>query len=428
MIDDPAHSDLTDNPGRKYDRRPTRSAARQRAPTGRNPGVSFMSDLATLLREKHRRFHGHDPEIVAYAPGRVEILGNHTDYNEGFVLSAAIDSGIAYGLSSSGDAICTLYSADFEESVRCPAADPGRTDKERWSNYSRGVFTFLREKYGFVPRGFLGTQIGDIPIGAGLSSSAALDIASGLAISIFHGIVPENIDLAKIGQKAEHEFAGVRCGLLDQISSLFGEEHALVFTDFRTLVVESVPLPDGFAFMIANTAVKHSLVDSEYNGRRRRCEQAAAYFARELGPQIKALRDVTWSDMEAHRDRLDQAVWKRAAHPVGENERVLSGVEALRRNDAAEFGRLMFASHDSSRFYFENSCPELDSLVDAARLIPGVMGARLSGGGFGGSIVALIKSSQTELISETLSEVYYKAWGHRIEPRLVIPSAGARLL
>jgi len=387
-----------------------------------------MTELATRLREKHRAFHGLDPEIVAYAPGRIEILGNHTDYNEGFVLSAAIDAGIAYGLSSSGDATCTLYSADFEKSVRCPAAEPGRTDKERWSNYSRGVFTFLQEKYGFTPRGFFGTQIGDIPVGAGLSSSAALDIASGLAIAALHGIVPDKIDLARIGQKAEHEFAGVRCGLLDQISSLFGQEHALVFTDFRSLVVDAVSLPNNYAFMIANTAVKHALVDSEYNERRQRCEQAAAYFARELGPRIKALRDVTGADMEAHRGRLDPAVWKRAAHPVGENERVLRGVEALRLGNAAEFGRLMFASHDSSRIYFENSCPELDTLVDAARVIPGVLGARLSGGGFGGSIVALIESNRAAAIGEALAAAYNRAYGHPIEPRIVIPSAGARLI
>ncbi len=387
-----------------------------------------MKDLITRLREKHCAFHGLAPEFVAYAPGRVEILGNHTDYNEGFVLSAAIDAGIAYGLSPSGDATCTLYSADFEESVRCPAAEPGRTDKKRWSNYSRGVFTFLQEKYGFTPRGFLGTQIGDIPVGAGLSSSAALDIASGLAIAAFHGIVPDKIDLARIGQKAEHEFAGVRCGLLDQISSLFGREHALVFTDFRSLTVDAVSLPNDYAFMIANTAVKHALVDTEYNERRRRCEQAVAYFARALGPHIKALRDVTGADMEAHRGRLEEAVWKRAAHPVGENERVLRGVEALRHGDANEFGRLMFASHESSRMDFENSCPELDTLVDAARIIPGILGARLSGGGFGGSIVALIESARASAIGEALSAAYAKAYSHSIAPRIVIPSAGARLL
>ncbi|MCX6559986.1 MAG: galactokinase [Candidatus Aminicenantes bacterium] len=387
-----------------------------------------MNALSERLAAKHRRHHGIDPDFIAYAPGRVEILGNHTDYNEGFVLSAAIDAGIAYGLTPSGTPECRLYSADFEESVRCPADDPGRTDKERWSNYSRGVFAFLRQRYGFSPKGFLGTQIGDIPIGAGLSSSAALEIACGLAVAAFHGLQPDLIDLARIGQKAEHEYAGVKCGLLDQISSLFGRENSLVFTDFRSLEVRTVGLPPGTAFLIANTAVKHALVDSEYNERRQRCEQAAAYFTRVLGPRVKALRDVTWNDLEAHRGPLDPAVWRRAAHPVGENERVLKGVAMLEAGDAAGFGRLMFESHKSSMIYFENSCPELDTLVETARTTPGVLGARLSGGGFGGSVVAFIEAGREEAIGRALAEAYEQAHGHRIEPRLVVPSAGARLV
>jgi len=387
-----------------------------------------MNELLARLREKHHAAFGTDPEIIAYAPGRVEILGNHTDYNEGDVLSAAIDAGIAVGLSPAEGDTCELYAADLEERVRFQAVEPGRTDKERWSNYARGVLTFLSERYRLQPRAFNGTLAGDIPIAAGLSSSAALDIASGLAISALHRIVPEKIELAKIGQKAEHEFAGVNCGLLDQISSLFGQEQALVFTDFRTLEVDAVPLPKGVAFMIADTGVKHTLVDSEYNERRQRCEQAASAFARILGPRVKALRDVTWAEMLQYRDRLDPAVWKRAAHPVGEDERVLAGVTALKQGEAVEFGRLMYASHESSRIYFENSCSELDVLVNAARRIPGIMGARLSGGGFGGSIVALIEKDRAPAIAKALSSAYEDAFGRRIEPRVVVPSAGARLI
>ncbi len=387
-----------------------------------------MNALTERLAEKHRRHYGVEPSHVAYAPGRVEILGNHTDYNEGFVLSAAIDTGIAYGLTASGSPECSLYSADFERTAACPAADPGRSDGEGWSNYSRGVMAFLRERYGFEPKGFLGTQIGDIPIGAGLSSSAALEIACGLAVAAFHGLEPEPLDLARIGQKAEHEYAGVKCGLLDQISSLFGRPQALVFTDFRSLDVQTVALPPETAFLIANTAVKHALVDSEYNERRQRCEQAAAYFARMLGPHIRALRDVTWNDLEAHRGVLDPAIWRRAAHPIGENERVLRGARLLEAGDAAGFGRLMFESHKSSMIYFENSCPELDTLIEAARTIPGVLGARLSGGGFGGSIVALVESGRVRAAGQALAEVYEREYGHTIEPREVVPSAGARLV
>jgi galactokinase len=387
-----------------------------------------MDALISKLRRRHRGHFGIEPVLVAYAPGRVEILGNHTDYNEGFVLSAAIDAGIAVGLNPSGTPDSTLFAADFDESVRFPAGLPGRTDKERWSNYPRGVYALLQEKYGFEPQGFLATLAGDIPMGSGLSSSAALEIASGMAFAAFHGLSPEKLDLARIGQKAEHEYAGVRCGLLDQISSLFGRAHGLVFTDFRSLKVETVPLPPGHAFLIANTAVKHALVDSEYNERRLRCEQAAAYFARVLGPHVKTLRDVSWIDLERHRGALDPAVWNRAAHPIGEDERVLKGVDLLRIGDAAGFGRLMFESHRSSQIYFQNSCPELDTLVDAARSTPGVLGARLSGGGFGGSIVALVEEARAGSVGRALAAAYENAHGHVIEPRLVVPSDGARLV
>ncbi len=387
-----------------------------------------MDALILKLRRRHRERFGLEPVFVSYAPGRVEILGNHTDYNEGFVLSAAIDAGIALGLNPSGTPESILFAADFDESVRFPADQPGRTDKERWSNYVRGVYSLMRIQYRFEPAGFLATQIGDIPIGSGLSSSAALDIAAGLAFAAFYGLAPDKLDLARIGQRAEHEYAGVNCGLLDQISSLFGRAHSLVFTDFRSLQVETVPLPPGCAFLIANTAVKHALVDSEYNERRRRCEQAAAYFTRVLGPQVKTLRDVSWADLERHRGALDPAIWNRAAHPIGEDERVLKGVELLKKGDAAAFGRLMFESHKSSQIYFQNSCPELDTLVDAARSTPGVLGARLSGGGFGGSIVALIDEARAESVARALAAAYENAHGHVIEPRLVVPSAGAHLI
>lgn len=387
-----------------------------------------MDELIARLQASHREACGRLPEIVAYAPGRIEILGNHTDYNEGYVLSAAIDAGLAVGLTPAEGDTCTLYAADLGESVRFQAIAPGRTDKERWSNYPRGVLTFLGKRYNLRPRAFCGTLAGDIPIAAGLSSSAALEISSGLAFTTLHRLEPEKIELAKIAQKAEHDFAGVQCGLLDQISSLFGRRQALVFTDFRSLDVVNVALPRETAFMIADTGVKHTLVDSEYNERRRRCEQAAAAFARILGPRVKSLRDVTWSDMLQYRDRLNPAVWKRAAHPVGENERVLAGVAALKRGDTDEFGRLMYASHESSRYYFENSRPELDALVDAARGISGVMGARLTGGGFGGSIVALIEKDRSPDIAASLTAAAAEAFGRRVEPRVVVPSDGARLI
>lgn len=378
---------------------------------------------ARAFRERYGRVH----TVAAYAPGRVEVLGNHTDYNEGFVLSAAINFGTFFLAAPADGPACRLTAADIDKTVAIDLADLKPDPAAPWANYVIGIAAGLADRANFA-RGFDALFLGNVPLGAGLSSSAALEISTGLALAALAGIRVGNLDLARIGQRAEHDFAGVQCGLLDQMSSLYGRAAHLVMTDFRTLATATVPIGAHACFLMCNTAVKHALVDGEYNRRRAACERAAAHFATVLDHPVAALRDVTWTEWERHRTGLDDVAARRAAHPIGENDRVTRGRTLLETADLETFGELMFASHRSSRDYFENSCRELDFLVDAARRIPGVLGARLSGGGFGGSAVVLLHPRDAEVAARALATAYRREFGHPCETSILIPSEGAALL
>jgi galactokinase len=379
------------------------------------------------LLQKYRRQYGRDPAVTAYAPGRVEVLGNHTDYNEGFVLSAAISFGTFFACAPRTDAACRLTAGDLMQEVSFPAGSPEASREHGWSNYVKGVLAGLGARSP-LPHGFDGMFLGNVPLGSGLSSSAALEMCSGLALAKLYGIPVDPISLARIGQAAEHHYAGVKCGLLDQISSLFGKTGTLVETDFRSLAVNNVPLGRDACLLMCNTHARHALVDGEYNQRRAACEAAAAYFATVLPHPVRALRDVSTQEWEAHRAGLPEVVARRAAHPIGENERVRKGARLLARNDLAGFGRLMYESHESSRTLFENSCPELDFIVQAAQGLPGVLGARLSGGGFGGSAVALVQPREAAGIGAALTAAYQRAFGSPCDTCVMVPSDGARLV
>jgi galactokinase len=364
---------------------------------------------------------------AAYAPGRVEILGNHTDYNDGFVLSAAINFGTWFLATPSEDTTCRLTALDVQEETTFDLSSPAPSKTHPWANFVKGVFAKLGE-HGRIDSGFLGLFYGNVPLGAGLSSSAALEMAAGKALGSLYGIRTDDLTLARIGQAAEHEFVGAKCGLLDQMSSLGGRKNQLILTDFRTLTLDYVPTGDDAAFLMCDTHVKHSLVDSKYNERRARCEEAASRFASCLPHPVSALRDVDWSEWERHSPDMDPDTARRAAHVIGENTRVLKGKELLDRGDLEAFGALMFESHESSRTNFENSCPELDLLVDTARQIPGALGARLSGGGFGGSVVVLIHPRDAEVVAAALRTAYGKEFGQPCDTCVIIPSDGARVL
>ena len=397
--------------------------------------------LIETIKQAHARRFGVPPAVMAYAPGRVEILGNHTDYNEGFVLSAAIDLGVGLALSSARGTACTVQALDIPEEICFDLPVTAPVKQPLWVNYVRGVVNKLGA-LGRIEPGFQATFAGDIPMGAGLSSSAALEIAAALALSRLYGITVAPLELAKIGQAAENDFAGAHCGLLDQISSLFGQDHAMVFSDFRTLAVKTVPLAADICFLLADTLVKHSLpgsadqtralhpgeVASVYNERRAQCEQATAFFASVLNHPVKALRDVSLDEYNAFAERLNPVTARRAAHVIEENARVLEANRFLHAGDVRAFGELMFQSHHSSQMNFENSCPELDFIVAQARMLPQVLGARLSGAGFGGSVVLMICPRDADAVGQNLASAYGHKFGHTCTTRVIRPAAGARVL
>ena len=374
---------------------------------------------------------GAKPEVVSYAPGRIEVLGNHTDYNEGYVFSAAIDKGTFFAVSPAADDKVTLVALDMDETYETTLGAVAKVEAgATWANYPLGTFNWLMEgSPAKAWKGFKAVFGGNIPLGAGLSSSAALEMATALALQKVYGTAFGNTELAKIGQKAEHTFAGCPCGLLDQASSMYGKAGALVKSDFRHNTFESVKLGDSVAFMMVKSNAKHALVDGAYASRRQACEDAAKYFAGILrGKKVTHLRDVTMAEWVLYRGGLSESTAKRAVHPIGEDERVLQGAALLEKGDLAAFGALMYDSHESSRSWFENSCEELDAIVDAAKAIPEVYGARLSGGGFGGSCCLLVDPAAADKIAAQISREYKAKFGDEPVCSLIMPSDGAHLV
>ncbi len=306
----------------------------------------------------------------------------------------------------------------------CRCRSPGRAGRAQgdaaWVNYPLGVLhEFFPVENGSLPGGLRFEFTSDLPAGAGLSSSAAIEVATCLALEKHFDRPLAPLDRAKLCRRAENTFVGVPSGLLDQATSVFGQRGHAVLIDFRAETVETVPFPAGLGLLVFHTGIAHRLTGGEYRERRERCLAAA----QALG--VPALRDVSMADLEAAREKLDETTWHRAAHVVGENARVRLGCEALRRGDGAAFGALMFQSHESSRVHFENSTPELDALVAAARELPGVLGSRLTGGGFGGATVSLVESARSAAIATRLAEEYTRRTGHRGRAFLCEISDGA---
>lgn len=368
---------------------------------------------------------GTPPEITAYAPGRIEILGNHTDYNQGLVLACAIDRGICFAAGSRTDTVGRLAAMDLDSQTRCDVRDLRPSQDGAWANYVLGVLAHLNPPQPF---GFNALFGGDIPRGAGLSSSAALEMSAGLAFCGLYGLPVAPLDLARAGQAAEHRFVGVRCGLLDQTTVLFARRDRLVLADFRALSFCAMAFRKDARFVMCRTHVRHALVDSAYNARRQGCERAARFFAAHLGRPVSALRDVSPAEWKRLAQAMDPDAARCSAHVIGENDRVSRGVKHLAQSDTDAFGRLMFESHDSSRTNFENSCPELDFLVDAARRTPGVQGARLSGGGFGGSAVVLAPADRAADVGDSLAQAYAHRYGRPCETLVVRPADGAAVV
>lgn len=366
---------------------------------------------------------GTAPEILTRAPGRIEFIGNHTDYNGGTVLGAAIDRAVWVALAPRAGRTRRFASGQKPGVASLDVDDfARRSGDDSWVNYPLGVLQSLRQRGHAIPAGFDYLALSDLPLGAGLSSSAAIEMASALAFTRAAGLDPAREELVRAAKDAENTFVGVPCGILDQGVSGFGRKDHLVFIDCRGPRFSTVPLPAGAHFWIFNTHTKHALVDGLYAARHRECMEAA----RALGVTllVEAPRDA----LSRHADRLSPVAAKRARHIIEEIARVDAAVEALRRGDLAAVGRLLTASHRSSQTLFENSTTELDFLVDRVVGEPGVFGARLTGGGFGGAVMAMTSDQFTPGQAKQVAADYERRFGAAPDILHLLTADGAEIL
>lgn len=378
------------------------------------------------MRGLYERCCGSRPAAVARAPGRVELLGNHTDYNEGYVLSAAIDRAlwVAAGRSRTHD--IELCSAELGRAVVSAEAE-APLPAELWARYPVGIYRTMKQAGVAVAPVCLAIA-SDVPVGVGLSSSGALTVACALALSALFDGPTEALTLARLCQEAEQELVGTQCGLLDPLTCLRGETGQLLLFDFRCLEHRTVAFPSARARLaITISDQSRRLADGAYNDCRADCAAAAAVLA-QLHPHAQSLRDVSRAQLEAAERSLDPVRFRRARHVIGENERVLAAAHLLGSGDLAGCGRLLDASHESSRFDFGNSSPELDTLVEIARGLDGVYGSRLTGGGFGGAIVTLLDPAQASIFAQAMAREYLHETGRRATVFCTVPAAGARLV
>lgn len=362
------------------------------------------TDSRQRAEELFRGSFGEEPTIVARAPARVEILGNHTDYNAGRVLSMAINRCVYVAAGACPAKTTEIVSSSFPRPVRIEAGGRPAGD-DRWANYVWGMHEMFRGE-GYPVRPFRAVVHGTIPAGAGVSSSAALEVAAGLALSALGRFSVEPDKLALLAQQAEHRFCGTKCGLLDQFSTLFGKAGHALLIDFNTLTHRPIPVSDrDTVFAVCPSGAAHTLADSAYNDRRQECEEAVRILTGQ-DPRIRSLSDISMEQLSASETALGPLLHRRAAHIVGENARVDRGVELLARGDMTGFGNLMYDSHRSSRENYENSCDELDRLVEIAREVEGVCGARLTGGGFGGATLTLLHRRAMRAFEGAVKENY----------------------
>jgi galactokinase len=356
----------------------------------------------------------------------VNLIGEHTDYNDGYVFPIAIDRSVLVAASARSDRTVRLQALDFGVQVTFSLDDIVRDERQQWSNYQRGVAAVLEER-GFTLPGLDVVFTSDIPIGAGLSSSAALEVSTAVTWQTVAGFELSRPDLALLCQRAENTFVGVNCGIMDQFISALGQQGAALFIDCRSLEHRPVSLPEGTVVVIMDTAKQRGLTDSAYNTRRAECEDGVRLLRAHL-PGIEALRDVTVPELERYADELPVVVRKRCEHVVGENQRVLDSIAALSRGDAVAFGEMMDASHRSLRDDYEVSCAELDAMVEAAWAAPGCVGARMTGAGFGGCAVALVEEAQAETFRDQVAASYQQAVDLQPSLYLCTAEAGAEVL
>lgn len=383
--------------------------------------------MKTQATELYTATYGERPTQLAFAPGRIEFIGNHTDYNGGLVMGAAVAEGITVAASKRADRelhlICEqgqLVQAELDK------LEPMKGEAS-WTNYPVGVTKALLESGMPMHSGYNLAVVSDLPIGAGMSSSAAIELATAYALAALYGYDADQAEFARIGRKAENEFVGMPCGILDQGVSAFGQADHLVRIDCETEAFSTIPMPEGTNFWIFNSNKKHALVDSAYAERFKECHDALAQL-QPLYPEAKTLSGISSEQLEAARNDMDELLYRRAAHIVGENARVRAVEVALEAGDLLTVGTALKASHESSRVNFENSIPELDFLVQSLSQDSNVYGARLTGGGFGGAVMAFTSAKFGLNHARTVSQAYCEHFGFQATILHTRAGSGACLL
>lgn len=378
------------------------------------------------LTELKREFLQHYRTVpqIFRAPGRVNLIGEHTDYNDGFVVPVAIQFYAYVAIAPTMEPRIRIHSRNFDESAEFSLAENSVGSRHHWSDYVRGVAGVIRGQG--IPFGGADMMIAsEVPVGSGLGSSAAIEVASALALLSVGGGKMAPIEIAKACQKAEHEYVGSMCGIMDQFIACFGQAGRAVMLDCRNLVYEFLPTDEGVRIVICNTGVKHEHASNGYNRRRADCYAGVSAIKAHCMPKITALRDVTSLSLEGCKNWLPEVVYRRCRHVVSENERVTAAATALRAHDMETFGRLMYESHLSLRDDYEVSCQELDLLVDIARKIKGVYGARMTGGGFGGCTVNLVQADAVEEFAATTKREFARGTGSSPEVYVCVAAQGA---
>lgn len=365
-----------------------------------------MEHQETEVRNKFRELFNKEPLLVR-SPGRINLIGEHTDYNDGFVMPAAIDQEIIFAIAPSGTETSSIFALKYNEQVTVSLAAPKKVDAPKWANYLLGVlYQLVRDGYHVKP--FNCVFGGEVPLGAGLSSSAALECGYAFALNELFNLNIDKLKLVKMAQWSEHHYVGVKCGIMDQFASMMGKEGHVILLDCRSLEYRYSPIDlSDYTIVLCDTKVKHSLVDSEYNTRRAECEEGASILKRYY-PQLKSLRDVTSDMVEKHRHEFPGKVYQRCSYVVGEIERVQLASKDLDAGNLRAFGAKMFETHEGLSKMFEVSCPELDFLVDEAKKHNYVVGARMMGGGFGGCTINLVRKASADQFIRQMTEAYQK--------------------
>ena len=385
-----------------------------------------LKELAAHVAAEFQKHYGRPPRWIVAAPGRVNVIGEHTDYNDGFVLPMAIERyAIMAADAASAPGKISIYDAHFKESATIDVSAPVTKGQPKWSNYIRGVLAGFQNRGVKIPAldvAFMST----VPLGGGLSSSAALEVCTATLLEAATGKTIDPVEKALLAQKAEHDFAGVPCGIMDQFISALGREGHLLLLDCRTRQTELVPMSDpSVALLVINTNVKHELGSGEYAKRRAECEQAAKILG------VASLRDATADQLEKAKGKMSEVVYRRARHVIGEIERTVHAAEGIRQSNWPTVGQFMYASHAALRDDYEVSCKELDAVVEIAEEIGvrgGVYGCRMTGGGFGGCCVALVKADSVAAITKKIAADYKARTGIEAAIFASRPAAGATII